>query len=162
MWEAGQSPDGRGERLRDWLKPPRSLEEMEREFERNAADPASDIIDFIIQADDRIIGDIDFFRIDERNRCALVGIGIWRAEDRGKGYGYDALVTACRWAFQQLNLHRIELSCDPDNAPAFHIYEKCGFVLEGRQRKRHFQDGDYHDELIMGLLREDFDAQHAS
>jgi RimJ/RimL family protein N-acetyltransferase len=161
MWEAAQSPDGRGERLRDWLKPPRSLEEMEREFERNAADPPGDTMEFIIQADGRAVGDIDLFRIDERNRNALVGIGIWRGEDRGKGYGYDALYAVCRWAFEQLNLHRIELACDPENAPAVRIYEKCGFVLEGRRRQHHFQDGGYQDELIMGLLREDFESRDA-
>jgi RimJ/RimL family protein N-acetyltransferase len=161
-WEAAQSVDGKGEELRDWRKPPRSLEEMEREFEANAANPLADEHDFIIQVDGRIVGDIDLFRIDQRNRCAMVGIGIWRIEDRGKGYGYDAVRTVARWAFHHLNLHRLELSVDPDNAPARRVYEKVGFVLEGRQRGRHFQRGAYYDELIMGLLREDFDARAGS
>jgi RimJ/RimL family protein N-acetyltransferase len=158
-WEAAQSPDGKGEELRDWYKPPRSLEEMEREFERTAAEPPADVIEFIIQAEGRPIGDVDLFRIDERNRSATVGLGIWRAEDRGKGYGYDALQALMRWSFDHLNMHRVELSCDPENHAARAIYEKVGFVLEGRRRKQHFQRGDYHDELIMGLLREDFDAR---
>lgn len=158
MWEAAQSAEGRGERLRDWLKPPRSLEEMEREFEANAADPPADVIDFMIQVDGRLVGDLDLFQIEDRNRCAMVGIGIWRMEDRGKGYGYDALRAVCAWAFDHLNLQRIELACDPENAPARRIYEKCGFVLEGTRRKRHYERGAYHDELIMGLLREDFSA----
>jgi RimJ/RimL family protein N-acetyltransferase len=105
---------------------------------------------------------VDLFRIDERNRSATVGLGIWRAEDRGKGYGYDALQALMRWSFDHLNLHRVELSCDPENHPARAIYEKVGFVLEGRRRKQHFQRGDYHDELIMGLLREDFDAREGA
>jgi RimJ/RimL family protein N-acetyltransferase len=161
MWEAAQSADGRGELLRDWLKPPRSLEEMEREFESKAADPPAGMIEFIIQADGRVVGDLDLFQIEDRNRCAMVGIGIWRVEDRGKGYGYDALRTVVRWAFDHLNLHRIELSCDPQNAPARRIYEKCGFVVEGTRRRRHYERGDYHDELIMGLLREEFEPQRA-
>ena len=41
------------------------------------------------------VGDIDLFHIEDRNRCAMVGLGIWRAEDRGKGYGLDALHTVC-------------------------------------------------------------------
>jgi RimJ/RimL family protein N-acetyltransferase len=161
-WEAAQSVDGKGERLRDWLKPPRSLAEMEREYERNAAEPSADVLEFLIQADGRAVGDIDLFRIDERNRCAMVGLGIWRTEDRGKGYGYDALRTLVRWAFEHRNMHRIELNCDPENVAARRIYERCGFVLEGAQRKRHFQDGAYHDELTMGLLREDFDAREGT
>ena len=158
FWEAAQSGDGRGEELRDWRKPPRSLAEMEREFDRNADDPPSDVAEFLIQVDGRAIGDVDLFRIDERNRSAMVGIGIWRAEDRGQGYGYDALRSLVRWAFAHLNMHRIELSCDPENAPAVRIYERCGFVVEGRRRKAHYQRGGYDDELMMGLLREDFEA----
>lgn len=155
MWEAAQSAEGRGELLRDWLKPPRSLEEMEREFERNAADPPADVIDLIIQAEGRVVGDLDFFQIEDRNRCAMVGLGIWSAADRGKGYGFDALRTACTWAFDHLNLQRIELNCDPNNAPARRIYEKCGFVLEGTRRRRHYERGAYYDELVMGLLRDE-------
>lgn len=158
MWEAAQSPDGRGEQLRDWRKPPRSLAEMEREFDRNAEDPAADVLEFLIQVDGRAVGDVDLFEINDRNRCAMVGIGIWSAGDRGKGYGYDALRALVGWAFDHMNLQRIELSCDPDNAPARHIYERCGFVLEGRRRKRHYELGAYHDELIMGLLRDEFYA----
>jgi len=161
-WEASQTPDGKGEALRDWRKPPKSLEAMDREFEAGAADPPGDVLEFIIQVEGRAIGDIDLFRIDERNRCAMVGLGIWQAEDRGKGYGFDALRTVVRWAFDHLNLHRIELSADPGNAPALRIYEKCGFVLEGTRRQHHFQDGAYHDEVIMGLLREDVDAREGA
>jgi RimJ/RimL family protein N-acetyltransferase len=156
-WEAAQSVEGKGELLRDWLKPPRSLETMEREFETNVAEPSLDVLEFIIQADDRVVGDIDLFRIEARNQTAMVGLGIWRSEDRNKGYGYDALRTLVRWAFMHRNLHRVELNADPDNAPAIHIYEKCGFVLEGRQRQRHFEHGSWHDEVTMGLLRADFD-----
>jgi RimJ/RimL family protein N-acetyltransferase len=91
----------------------------------------------------------------------MVGIGIWSAADRGKGYGYDALVTVCRWAFDHLNLHRIELSADPHNTPALHIYEKCGFKREGLRREQHFENGSWHDEVVMGLLRSDFSARDA-
>jgi RimJ/RimL family protein N-acetyltransferase len=157
-WQAAQSVDGKGEQLRDWRKPPRSLAEMEREFEANAADPPADVLEFLIQADGRPVGDIDLFRIDERNRSAMIGIGIWSAEDRGKGYGYDALRTVVRWAFEHLNLHRIELNVDPENAAALRIYERAGFVVEGRRRKHHFERGAYHDELTMGILREEFQA----
>jgi RimJ/RimL family protein N-acetyltransferase len=161
MWEAAQSSDGRGEELRDWRKPPKSLATMEREFDENIAEPPSDVLEFIIQADGRAVGDLDLFRIEERNRSAMIGVGIWSADDRGKGYGYDALRTVVRWAFDHLNMHRIELNADPGNAPAIRIYEKCGFQREGLRRQHHFEDGAWHDELSMGLLRADFDAAQA-
>lgn len=157
-WEAAQSPDGKGEQLRDWRKPPKSFETMQREFEETIANPPADVLEFIIAVNERPIGDIDLFHIEDRNRCAMVGMGIWHAADRGHGYGLDALRTLCRWAFDHYNLHRIELSADPNNTPAIRIYEKCGFQREGISRLRHFEDSAWHDELRMGLLREDFDA----
>ena len=157
-WEATQSPDGRGERLRDWHKPPKALRAMEAEFDAALVRPDATLLEFIIDVDGRAVGDIDFFRLDVRNRNTLVGLGIWRAEDRGKGYGSDALRALLRWGFAQLNLHRVELNVDVENAPALHVYEKLGFVVEGRQREKHFGDGRFQDELTMAVLRRDFEA----
>ncbi len=159
-WGAAQSPDGRGDRLRDWHKPPKSLQVMEAEFDAAVLDPDPAVLEFVIDADGRAVGDIDFFDIDRRNRNAIVGIGIWRTDDRGNGYGSDALRAALRWGFGQLNLHRVELSVDPKNAAAMHVYEKLGFVVEGRRREQWFEDGGYHDELMMALLGREFMARH--
>jgi RimJ/RimL family protein N-acetyltransferase len=43
------------------------------------------------------------------------------------------------------------------NPRAIRCYEKCGFKLEGRQREALFRDDSYHDTLIMGILREEFE-----
>ena len=68
-----------------------------------------------------------------------------------------------RWGFRHLNLHRIELAVEPDNAAAMHVYEKLGFVSEGRRREHHYDDGCYRDEEMMGILRREFEArEHAA
>lgn len=156
-WEAAQSPEIEGDQMRDWLAPPKSLQEMEQEFDDRLAEGAADAARLVIDVEGRPIGDINLFHINERNRTAHAGMGIWHRADRGKGYGFDALRTLMRWAFMHQNLHRIELSVDPENAAAIRIYEKCGFVLEGRRREQHFDNGAWHDELVMGLLRADFE-----
>lgn len=157
-WEAEQTADATGLRMRDWHEPPASLAELEAEFEGNISEPNATRIALIIEAEGRPVGDINFFDIDERNRRAMVGLGIWRAEDRGKGYGFDALRALLRWGFRHLNLHRVELSVAPANEAALRIYRRLGFVEEGRRRQSHFDDGRYEDELIMGLLRSDFEC----
>ena len=63
------------------------------------------------------------------------------------------------WAFRHLNLHRIELSVEPDNEAAIRVYEQAGFTLEGRRREHHYDDGCYKDEQILGILRREFEAQ---
>ena len=62
-----------------------------------------------------------------------------------------------RWGFDELNLHRIELSVDPSNAAAIRVYEKLGFRSEGCRREAHFSGGVYIDDLQMGLLRSEFE-----
>jgi len=158
LWEAAQTADDRGQRMRDWLEPPKSLAQLEAEFDGNVSDPDPTVVRMVIEAEGRAIGDIDLFHIDQRSRNAVVGLGIWREEDRGRGYGTDALRAMLRWAFRHLNLHRIELSVEPDNARAVRVYEKLGFVREGMRREHHYDDGCYQDELIMGLLGREFEA----
>ncbi len=157
QWEAAQTADELGQRMRDWLEPPKPLAQMEQEFEANVADPDPTVVRMIIEAEGRAIGDIDLFHVDQRSRNAVVGLGIWREEDRGRGYGTDALRAMLRWAFRHLNLHRIELSVEPDNLQAVRVYEKLGFVREGMRREHHYDDGCFRDELIMGLLGREFE-----
>ncbi|MBC8249877.1 MAG: GNAT family N-acetyltransferase, partial [Anaerolineales bacterium] len=47
------------------------------------------------------------------------------------------------------------------NPRAIRCYEKCGFRHEGRLREARFSDGRYHDELMMGILREEFEANQS-
>jgi RimJ/RimL family protein N-acetyltransferase len=42
------------------------------------------------------------------------------------------------------------------NERAIRAYQKCGFVVEGRERETAFVDGKWHDDLMMGLLSTEF------
>jgi len=72
----------------------------------------------------------------------------WRA----KGVGSQLLARAIEWAKNTDIVKRIELSAFAKNTVAIHLYEKFGFVLEGRRRNAGFRDGQYHDGIIMALL----------
>jgi RimJ/RimL family protein N-acetyltransferase len=58
----------------------------------------------------------------------------------------------CRFGFEMMNLHRIELTVYAEHAAAIHVYEKVGFRQEGRLREAAFKFGRYQDLLMMGLL----------
>jgi RimJ/RimL family protein N-acetyltransferase len=158
-WESDQTADATEARMRHWHEPPRSLQQREAEFDAEVAEPDASAISLVIEVDGRAIGDVNFFHIDTRNRNAEVGLSIWRADDWGHGYGSDALEAMLRWGFRQLNLHRVELAVDPTNERALHVYEKLGFVAEGRRREAHFDDGSFGDEIVMGLLNREFEAR---
>jgi RimJ/RimL family protein N-acetyltransferase len=75
---------------------------------------------------------------------------------RGNGYGTEAINFALDFAFRCANLHRVALEVFSYNASALRVYEKVGFVVEGRKREDHFFDGVYHDTLTMGILKKEW------
>ncbi len=73
---------------------------------------------------------------------------------RGRGLGRRLLkaIVAAGWDY---GLERIELQAFRSNTLAILLYERFGFVHEGRRRRARFLDGEYDDVMIMGLLREE-------
>lgn len=88
-----------------------------------------------------------------RHRASLV-MGVHEAA-RGKGVGTALLTTVERWAEEQ-HISRLELGVMATNVSALHVYEKCGFVIEGIRRNALFVYGAYCDELYMGKTIESF------
>lgn len=90
------------------------------------------------------------------NQCAELGVALTNKAAWGRGYGTDTVRTLCRFGFEEMNLHRIELLVFAQHTAARRVYEKVGFVEEGVARKAHWGDGDWYDDVHMGLLRTDF------
>ncbi len=61
-----------------------------------------------------------------------------------------------RYAFTELNLHRVSLFLFDYNPRALRSYEKAGFVTEGRLRQPIRRGGRLWDEIVMGALRDDW------
>jgi RimJ/RimL family protein N-acetyltransferase len=117
---------------------------------------------FAIDTKDGVhIGNISFHEVRPEDRKARLGIMIGDKGYWSKGYGADAIVTLLRFAFGEMNLHRVDLTVDAENARAIACYRKCGFVEEARLREERYRDGSYRDQLIMGILRGEFEAKHA-
>ena len=106
--------------------------------------------------DGRHIGGINFNAIYVESRKARLGITIGEKELWSQGYGADAIRTLLRFAFDEMNLNRVDLTVDAAHAGAIACYRKCGFVEEARMRQYHYARGAYHDWLVMGILREEF------
>lgn len=102
------------------------------------------------------IGGCGINTVDWKNSTCIIGIFIGDKEYWGKGYGSDAMRLLIRFIFEEMNLNRIQLNVYDFNKRAIKSYEKCGFVEEGRLRQSLFKKGRYHDEIVMGLLREEY------
>lgn len=109
--------------------------------------------------DDRAIGFLDLDGVDWVARNCWVGIGIGEREYWGKGYGTEAMNLALRFAFESLNLRRVNLDVFEYNQRAYHSYIKCGFKEEGRMRQWMQRGGERFDLIFMGILREEWEAR---
>lgn len=108
--------------------------------------------------EDRLLGETDLQIDNWSAREAFIGIGIYKREDWGKGYGTDAMSLALRFAFLELNLQRVSLTVFEYNPRAIRSYEKAGFRHEGRLRGALLKDGKRWDMIYMGILFEDWKA----
>ena len=64
-----------------------------------------------------------------------------------------------RYAFQEMELRRVALEADEDNARGIRCYEKCGFVREGLLRAHRLRRGEPVNGVVMAVLREEWERQ---
>lgn len=101
---------------------------------------------------DDLVGTIRLMKIDWRHRKAELGIYIGHSEHQRKGLGKEALKLILDWAFHDLGLHKICLRALRENSQAMAAFESVGFREEGTMREDFYQDGEYKDVAIMGML----------
>ncbi|OWA33667.1 GNAT family N-acetyltransferase [Saccharibacillus sp. O16] len=136
-------------------------EERTQSFLDSMLKGGGDLKSFVI-ADRRTeayIGQIDLIRIDWKSRWSSIAIVIGDKKQHGKGYGSEALKLLQRFAFEELNLNRLQLEVYDYNVAGYRCYLKSGFCEEGRLRQRHYHQGRYCDLIEMGILRSEYEEQ---
>ena len=103
----------------------------------------------------QLIGHVALWGITPKDQCANLGIVLNR-EIWGRGYGTEALLLVLRYSFKELNLHRVQLDVLAENSRAIRCYQKAGFREEGRRRQVYFRDAKWRDDILMGILAEEF------
>lgn len=108
--------------------------------------------------EDGAIGFANIVNIDWKNRSAFHGIKIANKKFRSKGIGTDTVMAVMKYAFEELQLNRLDGSIIEYNEPSIKLYcNKCGWKIEGTRRKAVFKSNKYHDELIVGILKEEYE-----
>ncbi|MFJ5264727.1 GNAT family N-acetyltransferase [Streptomyces sp. NPDC088387] len=102
-----------------------------------------------------LIGTATLWGIDTHNRTAHVGLGLLPAA-RGKGYGTDVVAVMCHYGFVVRSLHRLQIETLSDNAAMLGAAERNGFVREGVLRSSAWVMGEFLDEVLLGLLVEEW------
>ena len=138
---------------------PFSAKKVQEFIEKELTSEKPDLYFFSIHTleGDRMIGGISLDGIQWSHGDCFVGIGLGDRDYWGKGYGTDAMRVILRFAFTELNLHRVSLDVFEYNPRAIKSYEKAGFRLEGRVHQAIRRDGQRWDILFMGILREEWE-----
>ena len=146
-----------------WAAPgnTQSLAEIEQWFSRLQEVTGYSSKQFVIETEEGIpIGRIFYEHLDIKHQRAEVGILIGEKEYWGRGYGADAMIAFLDYLFNELGLHRVYTHVQSYNARSLRFHKKCGFIQEGILRHHSFTRGEYHDDLAMGILRDEFNQRH--
>lgn len=136
--------------------------EKEKEWVRNAIfDNERMVLGICLKENDKLIGTVNIQEFDWINRSCHVPILIGDKEEWSKGYATEARMFALRFAFYERNMNRVWATIIDTNLPSVKMHEKCGYKQEGVLRKSVFKDGVYHDQILMSILREEFDVVYA-
>jgi len=134
---------------------PKNLQQEEQFIDQaNAPDGLG--LGIVIKENDKLIGIAGLRPINWRNRHAMFGMLIGDKTEWGKGYATETTALLVRHAFLTLNLNKVWLHVQDNNLPARRAYEKVGFKQEGLLRQDTFREGRYHDCVVMGILREEW------
>jgi len=116
-------------------------------------------ISFLIElkVEKKVIGTLGLQKIDKFQETAEIGYWINEKYHR-RGYGSEAVDAALKFAFEKLKLRRIYAGILAGNPSSGKLLEKFGAKYEGtsRQSKRCKADGKIKDEILYGLLKEDW------
>jgi RimJ/RimL family protein N-acetyltransferase len=112
--------------------------------------------------DDRLIGACGLNGQTPEDRTAELSIVIGDRSAWGQGLGFDALRTLLCFGFREMNLRRISLRVDEHHTRGIPLYERLGFVREGRERGARWSRGRAVDFLVMGMQRAEFDERYGA
>lgn len=146
--------DPETERLLGGWSFPIAKQEQRAWYERAVTDKKNLRFTVVIKETGEAIGMLNLVDIDWKNGSAFHGIRL--KENKGKGYGTDAVMALMRYAFEELRLVRLDTSIIEFNIPSQGLYKKCGWTIEGTKKKAIYREGRHHDSLIVGITNDDY------
>lgn len=107
------------------------------------------------KSDNKIIGYCCLGDFDDTSRRCEIGYGFMR-EEWNKGYGTETVKALVKFAFEKMNINRLEGTVTLGNEPSVKVLKKCGFEQEGIFRERTFMKGEFVDDVILAILRKNY------
>lgn len=109
----------------------------------------------ILKGNNQCIGQIAFYLFDANNNFAEIEYCVGRAF-QGNGYVPEATKALIQFGFEQLNLHKIQISHKRTNEKSKRVIEKCGFHYDATFRDYFLIDGEYVDRIYYSILQDEY------
>lgn len=97
----------------------------------------------------RALGLIDLFDFDFKNKRAGIGILIKNLEDRGRGYGAEALRILINYCFNTLQLHQVYCNISETNEMSLRLFKKAGFEIIGLKKDWNSASKGFSNEYML-------------
>ncbi|MET3984541.1 GNAT family protein [Streptomyces sp. PvR034] len=128
-------------------------------YEPTGASETAACFSVVELATGELAGEAVLWGIDTHNRFAHVGLSL-RPGSRGRGLGLETVLLLCHYGFTVRGFNRLQLETLADNAAMIRAAEAAGFTFEGTLRKSGWANGAFIDEVILGLLAEEWPGLH--
>ena len=102
------------------------------------------------------VGWVLLHSLNQKNGTFSFGVAVYR-DHRGHGYAVDAVRILLKYGFWEQRFQKCNSVCAHSNEASIRMHTKLGFVEEGRCRRNSFFNGEYHDDVLFGMTREEFD-----
>lgn len=102
----------------------------------------------ICSTENEVVGLIDLFDFDPKNKKAGIGVVVLQEGNRNKGIGAEAITVLCDYAFSVLDLHQLYASVLDDNMASLHLFSKLGFKQIGVKKDWIYSNGNYKNEIL--------------
>lgn len=138
-----------------------SLEQIQDHIEQIQQDDTRYDFTICLYVTDQLIGELSVLDIDQGNQSAGFRITMNAMALTGKGYGTEAIKLELKFVFDVLKLNRLQLEVFSHNERGIRAYEKNGFKREGVLRVVLHYNGAFSDEIIMAIIRSDYQKAKA-
>lgn len=109
----------------------------------------------INKENNKLIGDIGIHFLDDDKKQVEIGCTLAKSQ-HGKGFACEALSEIIRFLFSDLNKHRITASVNPANLKSIAMFERLGFRKEAHFIKSILIDGEWVDDVIYAMLKDEW------
>jgi RimJ/RimL family protein N-acetyltransferase len=134
--------------------------QQELEFLKTIGESKDDVW-WVIDVADQPVGATGIHGINWLDANGSTGIVIGEKGAWGKGYATEAMRLRTRYAFRELNLHKLMTEVDAENDASRKALERNGYRTVGVRREQTFREGKWHDRWVAEVLRADWEKTQA-